>query len=258
MEFLQLQSESVRLSRRHLPTFHGTSWTAWSSPQFRLNKVSNLPSPAASYLFFVSTTTHNTLSQNPPTIDYSKTMASFYDTTIPQLRKINLAAINVLTAAQTEISNGLPITDAEVLDASLGDMLPFRMQPILLAKFETAPMTKLNLSSATVPNLDPASFTSFGSIIDFFTALNAVLDSVSQEAWNSAADDAFELVIGGKTLKITQLQDYTEGFMVPHCWFHLNAMYMLLRSKGFSLGKAVFVAAWASETLKKDFAPLKG
>ncbi|KAK7181230.1 hypothetical protein DPSP01_003317 [Paraphaeosphaeria sporulosa] len=184
-------------------------------------------------------------------------MASFYDTTIPQLRKINDAAINILTTAQTEISNGLAVTESEMLDASFSDMLPFRMQPILLGKFECAPLTKLNLSSADLPSMDPSSFTSFSSIIDFFKALNAVLDSVSQDAWNDAADKGFEIQMGAKTLNITALKDFTEGFMVPHCWFHLNAIYMLLRSKGFKLGKGVFVGAWVSETLKKDFAPLR-
>ncbi|KAF9741376.1 hypothetical protein PMIN04_004180 [Paraphaeosphaeria minitans] len=184
-------------------------------------------------------------------------MASFYDTTIPQLRKINDAAINILTVAQTEIANGLAITESEMLDASFSKMLPFRMQPTLLATFEMAPITKLNLSSADIPRIDSASFTSFDSVIELHKALNAVLDSVSRDAWNEAADKGFAVGMGGKTLNVTALKDYVEGFMVPHCWFHLNAMYMLLRSKGFMLGKGVFVGAWMSETLKNDFAAMR-
>jgi hypothetical protein len=41
-------------------------------------------------------------------------------------------------------------------------------------------------------------------------------------------------------------------------YFHLNAMYMLLRSKGFALGKGTYVKAFFSEQAKKDWAPLMG
>ncbi|KAF2025680.1 hypothetical protein EK21DRAFT_93070 [Setomelanomma holmii] len=189
----------------------------------------------------------------------NSTTYNFYTTTIPELRRINNGAMSTLTSAQTELANGLPITEQEILDASIGDMLPFRMQPVLLAKFQTAAFEGLNLSSTAAPALDP-SYNSLQDIIDFFKAMNAVLDSINEQKWNESASKGFDVHMqsSGKTLKITGLAEYVGGFMVPNSYFHLNAIYMLLRSKGFKLGKGVYVGAWMTETLKADFAPLRG
>lgn len=184
-------------------------------------------------------------------------MATFYDITVPQLRKINEAAFNILTTAQSEIANGLSVTEAEVLDAHFGDMYPLRMQPILLAKFQSAPFSQLGLSSVEAPALNPG-FASLSAVADFFKALNSVLDSISKDSWDAAAEKGFDVEVGGKNLHFAKLQEFYEGFAVPHCWFHLNAIYMLLRSKGFKLGKGVYVGAWANETIKNGFAPLRG
>jgi hypothetical protein len=190
------------------------------------------------------------------------TTYTFYGTTVPVLRSINNSAISILTTAQTELANGLPISEQEILDAAIGDMLPFRMQPILLAKFQTAPIEHLKLHNATsapIPALNPG-FTSLADVIDFFKALNAVYDAIDSKAWNDAAEKAFDLRMEsmGKTLKISGLADFWHGFVLPNSYFHLNAMYMLLRGKGFKLGKSVYVGAWMSETLRADFAPLRG
>ncbi|KAH7071949.1 hypothetical protein BKA63DRAFT_516690 [Paraphoma chrysanthemicola] len=182
---------------------------------------------------------------------------SFYGTIIPVFKGINNSAISTLTAAQTEIANGLPITEQELLDARIGDMLPLRTQPLLLAKFQTAPLEALKLTSASIPAMDN-SYTSLADMVDFFKAMNAVFDAVDEKAFNEAAGKQFEVQVAGKTLKISGLADYFHGYVVPNSYFHLNAIYMLLRSKGFKLGKRVYVGPWMSETLRSDFAPLRG
>lgn len=186
------------------------------------------------------------------------TTYTFYGTTIPVLRNINNSAISILTTAQTELAAGLQVTEQELLDTSVADMLPLRMQPILLAKFQTAPISTLSLSTAPIPALDP-SFTSLSAVIDFFKAMNAVLDAIDEKAWNEAAEKGFELHMEsvGKTLNISGLADYWHGFVVPNSYFHLNAMYMLLRGKGCKLGKSCYVGTWMSETLRGDFKPLR-
>ncbi|RZK28953.1 MAG: DUF1993 family protein, partial [Hymenobacter sp.] len=54
-----------------------------------------------------------------------------------------------------------------------------------------------------------------------------------------------------------ELADYIHTFAVPNSYFHLNAMYMLLRSKGFKLGKGVYVGSFMSAQQQSDWAPLR-
>ncbi|KAH7084234.1 hypothetical protein FB567DRAFT_77941 [Paraphoma chrysanthemicola] len=181
---------------------------------------------------------------------------SFYGTTIPVFKRINNSAINTLTVAQTEIANGLPISEQELLDASIGDMLPLRTQPGLLARFQAVPLEALKLTSAPIPAMD-SGYTSLAEMVDFFKAMNEVLDAVDEKAFNESAEKQFEVQIAGKMLKISGLADYLYGYVVPNSFFHLNVIYMLLRSKGFKLGKRVYTSSWMSEQLTADFAPLR-
>lgn len=185
---------------------------------------------------------------------------TFYGTTIPILRKIASTAISVLTAAKNESSKAtagsLP-SEQEVLDSNLGDMLPFRVQPILLAKFPALAVQKLNLiGSTSIPVLEP-SFTSFDDVIKFFEQLQAVFDAVDEKSYNDRAEKGVEVPMQSMTLHMTGLADYVHGFVIPNAYFHLNAMYMLLRSKGFKLGKGVYAGPWMSEQLRDDWAPLR-
>jgi hypothetical protein len=182
---------------------------------------------------------------------------SFYGTTLPVLRNIAKSAISTLTAAKSEYtgSANLP-SEGAVLDAQLGDMLPLRMQPIILAKFPLNPLQTLQLSSADSPNMDPSAFKSFDDVIAFFQQLIAVYDSVDEKAYNEAAEKGFDIEVAGKTLHMSSLADHYHSFAIPNCYFHLNSMYMLLRSKGFSLGKTKYVGPFMSETTQKDWAPL--
>lgn len=87
-----------------------------------------------------------------------------------------------------------------------------------------------------------------------------VLDSIDEKEYNAAADKGCDVSIGtGKpTLHMTGLADYFHTFVVPNSYFHLNAIYMLLRSKGFKLGKGQYIGAFMSEQQQKDWAPLRG
>lgn len=188
---------------------------------------------------------------------------SFYGTTIPVLRSQVRAAINVLNTAKAELARAeagkLP-TEQEILDARFGDMLPFRVQPILATKFSLVALQNLQLhGSAKVPVLQP-NFASFDDIIEFFKQAQAVFDAVDESTYNESATKSVDITFEnlGKTLTMTGLADYFHGFVVPNAYFHLNAMYMMLRSKGFSLGKSVYVGSWMSEQQKKDWAPLRG
>lgn len=187
---------------------------------------------------------------------------SFYGTTIPVLRNIATSAISILTTAKDELSRAAPDifpSEAELLDTHFGTMLPLRMQPVLLAKFQVAALQHLQLNnSASPPALDPAAFSSLDDVIEFFRKLQAVFDAVDEKTFNESAEKSVEIGVGAKTLHMAGLADYFHGFVVPNSYFHLNAMYMLLRSKGFALGKGVYVGCWMSEQQKKDWAPLKG
>ncbi|KAG9195276.1 hypothetical protein G6011_00396 [Alternaria panax] len=184
---------------------------------------------------------------------------SFYQTTIPQLRGIAKSAVSFLTAAKDEQSknSSLP-SGADVLNAQIGDMLPLRMQPILVAKFQLEGINQHKLSSVSSPSMDPSSFSSFDDVINFFKQVIAVYDAVDEKAFSESAEKSLDVSVAGKSLKITSTADFYSSFAVPNGYFHLNAMYMLLRSKGFNLGKGTYIKPFFSEQASKDLAPLMG
>jgi hypothetical protein len=187
---------------------------------------------------------------------------SFYGTTIPTLRLLTQSAINVLNTAQAEAkaSNGKLPSEADLLDARFGDMLPLRYQPIFLSKFPLVALQHLQLhGSAPMPSLDPSNFTSFDSIKTFFTQCIAMYDAVDEKAFNEAAEKSVDIPFEsmGKTVKMTGLADYYHCFVMPNAYFHVNAMYSLLRSQGFELGKTVYIGPFFSESQAKDWKALK-
>ncbi|KAH9875475.1 hypothetical protein J1614_004967 [Plenodomus biglobosus] len=188
---------------------------------------------------------------------------SFHGTTISALKKITRSAISIMTAAKTELStaaNGKLPTELEVLDSNFGDMLPFRLQPIFMAKFASLALDDTKLTgSVAFPPMIP-SFTSFDEVIEFCKKVEAALDAVDEKAFNASAEKSCNIFLDGpnKTLNITCLADYFHGFAMPNSYFHLSAMYMLLRSKGFSLGKNIYIGSWMTPQLVQDFAPLRG
>ncbi|EUC32489.1 hypothetical protein COCCADRAFT_5826 [Bipolaris zeicola 26-R-13] len=188
------------------------------------------------------------------------TSLTFYDATIPVMCGMSKSAISFLTTAKEELSkenSNLP-SESDVLNAQLGDMLPFRMQPIILCKFQLAGIQNFKLAeSATAPTLDPSAFSSLDDVISFFKQLLAVLEAVDAKAYNESADKGLDIEIGPKTLHMSSLSSFTNDFVVPNSFFHLNAMYMLLRSKGFSLGKTSYIGGFMSEQSLKDWAPLR-
>lgn len=183
---------------------------------------------------------------------------SFYKTSIPTFRGIATSAISFLTTAKEEQSKNeaLP-SDEEVLDSQFGDMLPFRMQPIILAKFMLGPLENTK-PSAKSPTLDPTSFKSLDDVINFLKQLVAVIDSVDEKAWNESAQNKLDIEVASKTLHITAVEDHVTSFVIPNSYFHLNTMYMLLRMTGFTLGKMHYIGPFMSEQARKDWAPLKG
>ncbi|KAH7385540.1 hypothetical protein DE146DRAFT_210404 [Phaeosphaeria sp. MPI-PUGE-AT-0046c] len=187
---------------------------------------------------------------------------TFHGTVVPTLINLCDSAISILTTAKDEISkaeaNTLP-SEQEILDASFGDMLPFRVQPILGTKFPAEAFRKTGLTSAPSPAFDP-SFSDLSAVVDFFKQIKAMYESIDAKAFNDAAGKSVDVTFesAGKTLTMTGLADYMHSFGVPNAYFHLNSMYMILRSKGFKLGKGVYVGPFMSEQQQKDWAPLRG
>ncbi|KAI4910207.1 hypothetical protein J4E90_007639 [Alternaria incomplexa] len=185
---------------------------------------------------------------------------SFYQATVPTFKGIANSAVGFLTAAKEEQAknSSLP-SDQDLLNAQLGDMLPFRMQPILVGKFPLDGVTTLKLNgSAAPPNLDPSSFSSLDDVINFFKQFAAVFDAVDEKTYNESAGKSFDVTVAGKTMTMSNLAEYYNSFVIPNSYFHLNAMYMLLRSKGFALGKGKYLSPFFTEQAKKDWAPLMG
>lgn len=185
---------------------------------------------------------------------------SFYGTVVPTLIKVCNSAISILTTAQKELAATPSLgTEQEILDSNFGDMLPFRVQPILGTKFPAEAFRKTGLTSSPPPTYDP-SFANLDAVIEFFKTVKAMYESIDAEAFNAAAEKSVEVSFEsmGKTLTMSGLADYMHSFGVPNAFFHLNCMYMLLRSKGFKLGKGVYVGVFMSEQQQKDWAPLRG
>lgn len=184
---------------------------------------------------------------------------NFYGTTVPVLRNIHISAINTLRAVKDEQSKGSLPTDEQILDSTFGDMLPFRVQPTLLSKFSIAALDHLKLPKIEIPALR-ADWKTLDEVIEFFESMKAVFDSIDEKEYNEAASKSCDVSLGpGKpTLHMTGLADYFHSFAVPNSYFHLNAMYMLLRNAGFKLGKGVYIGTFMSEQQQKDWAPLRG
>jgi hypothetical protein len=189
---------------------------------------------------------------------------TFYGTTIPVLRQCATSAISIFTAAREEItkagSNETFPSEQELLNTKFGDMLPLSYQPILHAKFPLSALQYFELNNSTpVPTFNP-DFSSFDDVIKFFQQAVAVYDAIDPKAYNESAEKSVEVSFenAGKTLVMKGLADYVHGFVVPNAYFHLNAMYMILRSQGFTLGKVIYIGCFMSEQQQKDWAPLKG
>jgi hypothetical protein len=78
---------------------------------------------------------------------------NFNLTTVPVLRNITISTINVLRTAKDEQSKSSLPADEQILDSTFGDILPFRVQPMLLANFSVAALEFLKLPKAGVPAL---------------------------------------------------------------------------------------------------------
>jgi hypothetical protein len=184
---------------------------------------------------------------------------SFYETTIPTLRNNAKSGISILTSAKNERSSNdsLP-SEKDALDANFNDMLPTRVQPTIFSKLALAGIVNLKLSSVDPPALDPSAFNSFDDVIKFFEGLIAFYDAVDEKAFNDSAEKSVDVPVAHMTLHMTSMADYYASFVIPNSYFHLNAMYMLLRSQGFSLGKGVYISGFMSEQSVKDWAPLRG
>lgn len=184
---------------------------------------------------------------------------NYYGTTVPVLRNISTCAINILRTAKDEQAKGSLPSDQEILDLKFGDMMPFRKQPILLAKFATVALEQLKLAKVDIPEMK-SEFKTLDEVIEFFEGLQKVYENLDEKAYNDAAEKSVDIPLGatGSTLHMTGFADYFHNFVVPNSYFHINAMYMLLRSAGFTLGKGVYVKPFMSAQLKKDWAPVMG
>jgi hypothetical protein len=186
---------------------------------------------------------------------------SFYGTTVPVFRNIFTSVIRAIKSAQEErakAADGKTFpSDQEILASKFGDMLPFAIQPALMTKFSVQAFTFLNLPKTEVPDIR-YDFTTLDEIVEYYEKLVAVLDSIDEKTYNESATKPVDMLIESKnlTLNMSAFADYLHSFVVPHSYFHLNCMYMLLRNAGFSLGKGVYIGPFMSETQKKDWSPL--
>jgi hypothetical protein len=186
---------------------------------------------------------------------------SFYGTTVPVLRNIFTSVTTILKSAKDERAKAaegktLP-ADKEILGSKFGEMLPFAIQPALMTKFSIQAFTFLNLPKTEVPAIR-YDFASLDEIIEYYEKLVAVLDSIDEKTYNESATKPVDMLIENKnvTLHMKSFADYMHSFVIPHSYFHLNSIYMLLRSTGFSLGKGVYIGPFMSATQKEDWSPL--
>lgn len=182
---------------------------------------------------------------------------SFYGTTVPLLLNINASAINTLRTAKHEQAKFSRPSDQAILDSNFGDMLPFRKQPLLMAKFSLAPLEYFKLSKIESPALTN-DYKTLDEVIEFFEGVQKVFESIDEKDYNEAAEKSCEIFVAPSMppLHVAGFADYCHGFVIPNSYFHLNTMYMLLRNAGFQLGKAVYVDPFKSEQQLKDWAAL--
>jgi hypothetical protein len=100
---------------------------------------------------------------------------NFNLTTVPVLRNITISTINVLRTAKDEQSKSSLPADEQILDSTFGDILPFRVQPMLLANFSVAALEFLKLPKAGVPALRADFKTLDEMIIEFCSIITKTI-----------------------------------------------------------------------------------
>lgn len=173
------------------------------------------------YKFSLNTLAYILTSTHTPTSTYILTKmasTSFYQATVPTFKGIANSAVSFLTAAKEEQSKNSSLPSGqELLNAQLGDMLPLRMQPILVSKFPLDGLTTLKIAgSAPLPNLDPSSFQSIDDVINFFKQFAAVFDAVDEKTYNESAEKSLDVTVAGKTMTMTSLAEYYNSFAIPN------------------------------------------
>ncbi|KAF6811321.1 hypothetical protein CPLU01_15133 [Colletotrichum plurivorum] len=166
---------------------------------------------------------------------------SVYDAVIPTFTKGLKTFEHILNKAEEHAkANGVdPSTypDARLIE----DQLPLTFQ------VQTATKTvRANVARLTGVDLEPLENTE-KTLEELHKRIRDTLDLLSKveaATVNAKANAEVELpIFGGKTLKVTA----TEAALnhgIPNFFFHLNAGYAILRSKGVPVGKADYLGSF--------------
>ncbi|KXH60272.1 hypothetical protein CSAL01_03092 [Colletotrichum salicis] len=167
-----------------------------------------------------------------------------YDAVIPTLTKGLKTFDHILTKAEehAKVNN----VDANTYPEArlVEDQLPLTFQVQNATK-----TVKTNISRLTGVDLEPYENTE-NTIADLHKRIKDALELLGQvdaATVNAKADSQVDLpIFGGKTLKVTA-KEAALSHGIPNFFFHLNAGYAILRSKGVPVGKADYLGSFVAQ-----------
>lgn len=161
---------------------------------------------------------------------------SMYSMTVPYYAAMLGNLSHVLAKAEAWAAER-KIDPAVLLNDRLApDMLPLRWQVMLVTDHAKGAIARLG--GVDVP--------SFPDVEETFAELHAriartreFIESVAEANFAGAEDRTITLKIGGQDMSFPGLR-YFQGFSVPNFYFHMTAVYAILRHNGVPLGKGDF------------------
>jgi hypothetical protein len=159
--------------------------------------------------------------------------ASIYDFTIPAIKLglTNLSALLDKAAAHAEARkvDGKVVADARLII----DMFPLKRQVQIAC--DTAKGAAARLAGVEIPKHDDVESTIPELKARIATTL-AFVDGVRREQFAGAESREIVLKFPSSTLTFTG-QSYVTTFVLPNFYFHVMAVYAILRSNGVEVGK---------------------
>ncbi|KAI1170606.1 hypothetical protein F4777DRAFT_106764 [Nemania sp. FL0916] len=168
-------------------------------------------------------------------------MASLYDLTIPFLTNALKAEQHLLEKAESFAAEK-GITVDELLEARLApDMWPLSQQIVISSLHATMCVLKI---TGTTPNKVDFGTASLENSKKFLSETLETLSKVKPEEINGQEAKIVKAQLGPNYEPEMTVLNYVTGYLQPNVYFHLAALYNILRTKGAAVGKKDYISTF--------------
>jgi hypothetical protein len=162
---------------------------------------------------------------------------SFYDASVPALRRGLVVLDNLLAKAEAHVAE-TGIDPATLLNARIApDMHPFTRQVQMVS--DNAKGAVARLAGIDAPAMADEE-QSLGELRQRIARTIAFVDTVKPADISDDAGRTIVLKLARGEITFTA-QSYLLGFALPNFYFHLTTAYDLLRQQGLAIGKRDFI-----------------